>query len=321
MEELVKFNTITKEDLQDITPLILDAFTKSLDASKKTRETYTRALIRYTHWLEERETPVTSAKRQTILDYKNTLIEAGKKPSTINSALSSIRALYSFLEAEGVMPNVAAHVKNLRVEKGIAKDPLTERQGRKLMEYISGGETLEQLRNKVIICLMLEEGLRCCEVSRANIEDYGQAEGKTVLYVQRKGHCAKDSVSVINDALSDDIYKYLSMRAEVEGKALKLQAPFVAGVGNRNMGGRMTERSISRIAKDALKEINLNSARLTAHSLRHTFATLADQAGAEGKDIQEAMGHKSFDTTSIYIHRRRRIQNAPELKVSKLLRG
>jgi site-specific recombinase XerD len=119
----------------------------------------------------------------------------------------------------------------------------------------------------------------------------------------------------------DAIYNYLDARIEAEGQQPKADAPLFASAGNRNASGRMTERSISRIVKDAFKGIGLNSARLTAHSLRHTAVTFALLGGATVQDTQAMARHESINTTMIYAHNLQRVKNGAEFAVDRVLQG
>ena len=65
------------------------------------------------------------------------------------------------------------------------------------------------------------------------------------------------------------------------------KAPLFGSIAHRNSGERMTTRSISRTAKERLIAVGLDSDRLTAHSLRHTAATLNLLNG--GKAPEEMM--------------------------------
>ncbi|MFG6192749.1 hypothetical protein [Nonomuraea sp. JJY05] len=46
-------------------------------------------------------------------------------------------------------------------------------------------------------------------------------------------------------------------------------------------------------------------------SLRHTWASIA-----EAREIQEALGHESFETTLIYLHSRDQLERAPSRLVA-----
>ena len=91
--------------------------------------------------------------------------------------------------------------------------------------------------------------------------------------------------------------------------------PLFTSASNRNRHGRMTTRSISRIAKQALVNSGLNSDRLTAHSLRHTTATLNLLAGASPEETQQLLRHSSLNTTMIYSHHIDRLQNKSAARV------
>ena len=64
----------------------------------------------------------------------------------------------------------------------------------------------------------------------------------------------------------------------------------------------MTTRSIRRIVKTAFISAGFNSPRLTAHSTRHTAATLSLLNGATLQQTQELLRHRNIGTTEIYAH-------------------
>ena len=43
-------------------------------------------------------------------------------------------------------------------------------------------------------------------------------------------------------------------------------------------------------------------AKLNTHALRHSYASHLMDAGADIREVQELMGHKSINTTAIYTH-------------------
>jgi integron integrase len=64
---------------------------------------------------------------------------------------------------------------------------------------------------------------------------------------------------------------------------------------------RCHEANVQRCVKQAAREIGLQ-ALVTPHCLRHAYATHAMQQGAYVRDVQEAMGHVSLETTMGYLH-------------------
>lgn len=290
---------------------IWDVYAAELDASDKTRTTYTRALKQFAAWLDVEGVAPLEATRETITAYKRYL-RANKSAATVNCYLTAVRSLYQWLEARRIYPNVAAGIKGERTSAHSAKEALTKEQAQRLIA--PSGDSLAAKRDGAMLNLMLRRGLRTCEVARANIEDIRQEGGKAVLYVQGKGKADKGEFVVLGEECLTPIYAYLEARGEADPKA-----PLFAAVGNRNGGGRMTTRSISRIAKAHMAERGMSSARLTAHSLRHTAVTFALMGGATVQEAQAMARHASISTTMIYAHNLDRLNAGGERGVDTFL--
>lgn len=61
------------------------------------------------------------------------------------------------------------------------------------------------------------------------------------------------------------------------------------------------EEFISHMVKKYLRKIGIDSPRITAHSLRHTAAVLALDAGAGLYEVQQMLGHRDVRMTSLYL--------------------
>jgi integrase/recombinase XerC/integrase/recombinase XerD len=64
--------------------------------------------------------------------------------------------------------------------------------------------------------------------------------------------------------------------------------------------GKRIRWDIKRSLKTVLRKAGLSGVSL--HTLRHTFASQLAMAGVSLKEIQELMGHQSFETTLQYAH-------------------
>ena len=294
-----------------------ERFLEQLDVSEKTRVTYRRALRQWQAFLEECRLDVATATRDTVLAYKKRLQAEGKKPATVNAYLTAVRRLYAWTEANGDKPNIAASIKGLKKSATTAKDALTIDQAKALLADVPGEEaTLEELRNHAIVTLCILRGLRTIEVARADIGDIRTINGQAVLYVQGKGYSDKSAFVILNKTCLEPINRYLEARQESD-----LEAPLFAGTGNRNQGGRLSTRTVSRIIKAAFAKHGINSARLTAHSTRHTAATMALLAGADLQETRDMLRHSSINTTMIYAHNIKRMEAGAEHAIDRLLLG
>ena len=195
-----------------------------------------------------------------------------------------------------IYPNIAQYVKGGKIGKNFKKDYLTSKQAKKVLESIDR-TSIEGKRNYAMLALMLTTGLRTIEVVRANAEDMQAAGDNTVLYVQGKGHHDKDDLVRVPDHVEAAIREYLSAR-----KCEDFTQPLFTSTSNRNKNGRMTTRSIRGIVKKIFRNIGLDSPRLTAHSTRHTAATLSLLNGAKPIEVQHLLRHKNLQTTEIYAH-------------------
>ena len=306
-----KAQTITNACISDD---VIGAFLKSLDVCEKTRETYARALKQYFTFLEGLNLDVLGATRQTILDYKQSLIDTNKKPATVNAYISAVKQLYKTLESEGIMPNVCASVKSVKRAKNSSKDALTLSQAKEMLNDKPKANDVQALRDYAIINLLLRRGLRTIEIARANIEDIRQINGRAVLFVQGKGYSEKNDFVVLNDECLTPIYTYLTARG-----ACKANEPLFAGIGNRNKGGRLSARIISKIVKQCLLKHNINSPAITAHSLRHTAITFALLNNAKLQDVQAFARHANIQTTMLYAHNLNRLSANAESAIDDIL--
>lgn len=283
-----------------------------IDAKPKTIETYNRAIKQFVYYLQDN--CITQPTRAHILAFRDGLSQ-NHKPTTVQGYLMAVKQFFKWTAQEGLYPNIADNVKGAKLDKNFKKDYLTSKQVNKLLTTIDS-ETLKGKRDYAILSLMVTTGLRTIEVERANLEDLRTVADFTALFIQGKGHLEKTEYVKVEGPVEDAIRAYLAAR----GKAGQ-QEPLFASIANRNNGGRMTTRSISRIAKENMIEADLNSERLTAHSLRHTTATLNLLNGGTPEETMQLLRHANLNTTLIYSHSLERAKNNSEARVSKAIFG
>jgi len=292
------------------TEQIIEQYISSLDVKPRSKEAYRKGVKHFIEWLNGRG--VANPCRVDILDYKADMLKQ-YSACTVSSYLSAVKSFYTYLEGEKITPNIAAGVKGAKHQHGFRKDALTPKQAKEVICSIDTSTT-EGKRDLALVNLLITTGLRTVEVERANIEDIRSETGEALLYIQGKGRDSKDAFVLLTDSTLTPIKEYLRARGKQPDTA-----PLFASHSDRNNGGRLTTRSISRIAKKALRSAGYDDSRLTAHSMRHTAVTLSLLAGASVQEAQALARHKNINTTMIYAHNINRIANAPERRIESLL--
>ncbi len=262
-----------------------------VDAADKTRQTYERAIRQFSAWLEGRG--IFRPERQDILDYKRYLDESGHKPTTINLYLTAVSRFFKWAEVEGLYKNITREIKRMKTNTK-PKGYLTIDQIKDLLLTLDRS-TITGKRDYAILRLMLTAGLRTIEVSRADIEDIHQRGNKVYIYIQGKGRTDKCEMVELAPQVEKAIREYLAARKETDPKA-----PLFVSASNNSIGYRLTSRTISNIAKNAMKAIGFDDEQHTAHSCRYTAITQYLLAGHTPQEAQAIARHRHLDTTMIY---------------------
>lgn len=312
MNDITVMNRPAAPAVSGFTAELFGRWTSYIDAAPKTVETYNKAVRQFIIYLKENG--ITQPTREDIITYKE-YIASAHKPTTAQSYLMAVKQFFKWTQQEGLYPNVADKVKAVKLDKGHKKDYLTSGQVKGLLTEASGA-SLAAKRDFAILALMITSGLRTIEVARANIEDMRTVADFTALYIQGKGHTEKTDYVKLTQPVENAIRDYLKARGKTSATA-----PLFSSISNRDKGQRMTTRSISRIVKDHLIGAGLDSDRLTAHSLRHTAATLNLLNGGSIEETQQLLRHTSINTTLIYSHALERAKNNSEQRISAAIFG
>lgn len=283
---------------------ILLRFAEAQDVAPSSRGTYLRTIRQFFRWVEEQGLPLATLTRAEVLRYKESLLSCGMSSLSVGAYLTSVRRFFAWAEGEKIYPNIARDVKGPKRKQQFRKQALTAEKAKELLS------TKEGLRDRAILNLLLRTGLRTIEVVRANVEDITSKGGTRVLLVHGKGRAEKDAFVILTDKAYQPIAEYLESRGRV-----KAGEPLFTSFSNNSKGARLTTRTVSRIAKEALRTVGLDSREFTAHSLRHTTAVTIMREGGSIEEAQHVLRHSSPATTQIYtatIKEELRLRNSTE---------
>ena len=197
------------------------------------------------------------------------------------------------------------------------KKALTLNQAQKLLGAIKGNDVIS-LRNKAIIALCLQAGLRTVEVSRADVSDLQPAIGYYTLKVQGKGHVDKDQVVKVSAPVAEMILSYLDARGVAsDGEPLFTST----SRNNSKYGARLSAQSVGKMIKATMKSVAIDDKAITAHSTRHFAATTAIKAGVDLRQVSSMLRHSNLNVTMTYLHDIDLESRRAELAVSDSLFG
>lgn len=290
-----------------IRPEYLQSWADYIDAKPRTIEAYTKNLRGFYRFLQQ--SGDMQPTRETVIKYRDELAK-DHKPATVQSYITAVKLFFQWTDQAGIYPNIAAHIKGPKIDRSHKKDYLTAGQAAQILKGINR-TNLQGLRDYAIITTMITTGARAVEITRANIEDLRAVGGRPILYLQGKGHDERTEYVKLAPEAEAAIREYLKARGSDPDAV-----PLFASISNRNAGGRMSTRSISRLVKDHMRAAGYDSSRLTAHSLRHTAATLNLLNGGTLEETQQLLRHTSINTTMIYSHALERAANNSENRIS-----
>jgi integrase/recombinase XerD len=139
-------------------------------------------------------------------------------------------------------------------------------------------------RDGLVIRLLFESALRVAELSYLEAGDVDLAE-RTVRVREGKG--GKDRVALIGEDLAQLLRVHLDERT---------RGPLFTS----SRGTRLSVRRIQSVVRDAARRAGIGNKRISPHTFRHTWATLARNAGLPLDTVQRLLGHANPRTTEVY---------------------
>jgi len=226
-----------------------------------------------------------------IRNYLRVLDQNQKSESSIKRNLVAIRMLLRFSKLTGLIEDDMTSI--LESPKIWQKLPVICNK-QQVMELINAPKPSEPfyLRDKAMLELLYATGVRASELAGLKIPDINLDIG----YLRCLGKGNRERVIPIGKAAIVATIEYLSeLRPE-------LAKPFSDDFLLLSRTGRSMSRiEIWRLVRKYAIRAGMPR-NLTAHTLRHCFATHLLAGGADLRSVQEMLGHVDIATTQIYTH-------------------
>lgn len=227
-----------------------------------------------------------------IRDFMRAKQADGCKPAYINDLLKAYKVMFSYLEEENyISDNIMKKVRNVHQPK-IIIETFNEEEIKKLLKYYTGNDFLS-IRNKTIIALLFDTGMRCNEMILMKQEDIAE---NYILVKHGKGN--KERVVPKSPYLSRQLIKYIRVRQSYfADKKTRCENLFLSKTGKP-----LTGEAVARMLKQAAKEVGVSDAvRVSPHTCRHTFAQIQLKNGLDLYSLSRIMGHTNISITQRYL--------------------
>jgi len=203
--------------------------------------------------------------------------------TTINDYFRALRTFFNWLEREElIIDNPFRHLKTPKPDNKIIQ-ALTPAEVERLFKACSGKSMLD-IRNRAILSVFLDTGLRLSELVNLTLDDVNMDEGSILV---RKGKGGKPRVVRIGNKAQKALWKYTLHRK---------------GNSNRLFLNRAGEPFDFYGVAIFLKRLgNKAKVKLHAHQLRHTFAISYLRAGGDVFSLQYLLGHSTLNMTQRYL--------------------
>lgn len=242
--------------------------------SERTVGTYIMCVRKFLIFADK---PVQFLSKSDAHDFLNHLLERKVAGNTMNVYHMAIRF---FLE-DILRKNMKLNIKYSRRPEKIPVF-LTKEEVKALIGKIANW------KHRLMIEVLYGGGLRVSELLNLQVKDLLIENGYGFI---RSGKGRKDRIFVLSTIARDKIKNLIEMEKLIDSDYVFLN----------NRREQYSVRSVQEIVKHAVFYAGIKK-EIHPHTLRHSFATHLIQNGASLNEVQTMLGHKSPETSMIYVH-------------------
>lgn len=277
-------NMVLQENKEIIIEPLIQRFLNYIDVSDNTIKAYNVGLIQFNEYLKENG--IKTPTREDVIAFREQLKET-HKPNTVNAYLIAIRNFYSWLEYEDITKDITKKIKGIKLERHHLRRGLSQEEIKNVLSVC------KDIREELLIKLMITCALRVNEVRNIRLEDFYNDKGVIMLRVLGK---ARDGLKQDSVKIDERIFELIKQYC----REYDVKDYLFFSTSNNNKGNRMSTVSFRKIVNNLFKRANLDMDMLSPHSTRHTSVELALESGIALQDVSEFVRHKSISTTMQY---------------------
>jgi len=283
----------------------------SFRESVHTRAAYRRDIEDFALWSAARDLDPTLARRSDIDAYAANLANVPNPrtgrplaPASLARRLAALSSWYGYLfDAEAVAHNPMLRVRRPRVDaQHTTTVGMTAAETIAVLRAASIDPVLGPVTASALAGFLVAIGARVSEVCALDITDLGYDSGHRTVRLRMKGGKTRTR----------------AIPPDLAAKLEALRGDATDGPLFRTADGERIDRNIvARFVRRAATAAGIAAAdKITPHSFRHAWATLAREAGATLEERQYALGHADPRTTQRYDRARASLDRDPSYLIA-----
>jgi integrase/recombinase XerD len=258
--------------------------------SDNTINSYSRDLIRFVKYLDQKKISPLKVRREDIGNYLGSL-RKDLSARSIARNLSAIKMFFKFLISEGRLKDSPARLlESIKLPTRLP-EILSRKEVDLLLSQPDPTLNLGQ-RDKAMLELLYATGLRVSELIGLHLININLEAG----YVRTIGKGSKERIIPMGEIAMKAIRDYIS-----DGRASLLKGKNIPYLFVNSRGKPISRQGFWKIIKKYGIMAGIKK-KITPHRLRHSFASHLLEGGADLRSVQVMLGHSDISTTQIYTH-------------------
>lgn len=212
------------------------------------------------------------------------------KPKTVHSYHGRLRTLFGWLARQGYIErSLMERIDPPRVPR-VRIEPFTDDHLDALLRAARKGT--HPRRDEAILLFLLDTGARASEVCSLKRGDYDMLTRRCVV----RGKGGHERALCLGAVSARALWAYLNEEQQDPAAAL-----FLADRGTR-AGEGLTRNGLRQLFHRLGERAGLEGVRCSPHTFRHSYAVRFLQAGGNGYQLQDSLGHTHPAMTAKYVH-------------------
>ncbi|MEE4139998.1 tyrosine-type recombinase/integrase [Pseudomonas viridiflava] len=249
--------------------------------------------------------------RAHVLAWRAQLERSALSGATIRRKLAALASLFDYLLNNNALAggNPVHGVARPKVETNEGKTPaLGDDQAKRLLDA-PDAKSLQGVRDRAILAVLLYHGLRREELSLLQTGDLQERRGVKHLQIHGKG--GKIRYLPLHPVAAERIYVYLVL----DGDRAQTPGALFRSLRGKTSGTGITGKGVYGVVSKWASAAQIHVDGLGVHGLRATAATNALEHDADIAKVQIWLGHANISTTRLYDRRGQRPEDSPTFKV------